>query len=98
MASIHFVGTYPPIRCGIADYTCSITENNSAGKWAVLSFRLDNGELPVAISDFTATENIWYGIPGPRTFSASVIRMGSGNSVSKLTKLSCGFSTNSVSG
>lgn len=76
LASIHFVGTYPPIRCGIADYTCSITENISTGKWAVLSFRLDNGELPVTISDFAATDNIWYGIPGPRKFSAPVIEDG----------------------
>jgi len=47
-----------------------------AGKWAVLSFRLDNGELPVTISDYTAMGNVWYGIPGPRRFSASVIDDG----------------------
>jgi glycosyltransferase involved in cell wall biosynthesis len=76
LASIHFVGTYPPIRCGIADYTSFITEKSPAWKWAVLSFRLDSGELPVTISDFAATKNIWYGIPGPRKFSASVIENG----------------------
>ena len=76
MASIHFVGTYPPIRCGIADYANSITQKSPAGKWAVLSFRLDNGELPVTAGDPAATENVWYGIPGPRKFSASVIEDG----------------------
>ena len=76
MASIHFVGTYPPIRCGIADYTSFITRKSPAEKWAVLSFRLDNDELPVTINDYAATENVWYGIPGPRKFSASVIKGG----------------------
>ena len=76
MASIYFVGTYPPIRCGIADYTLSITEKSPAKKWAVLSFRLDGGELPVTISDFIASDNIWYGIPGPEKFSVSVIEDG----------------------
>ncbi len=76
MASIHFVGTYPPIRCGIADYTSFITQQSPAGKWAVLSFRLDNDELPVTISDCTATGNIWYGIPGFREFSSPVIEDG----------------------
>jgi hypothetical protein len=32
--------------------------------------------LPVTISDYAATDNIWYGIPGPRKFSASVIEDG----------------------
>ncbi len=76
MASIHFVGTYPPIRCGIADYTSYITQQSPVGKWAVLSFRLDNDELPVTISDYTAAENIWYGIPGSREFSSPVIEDG----------------------
>ncbi|HEY40730.1 MAG TPA: hypothetical protein G4O18_02600 [Dehalococcoidia bacterium] len=76
MASIHFVGTYPPIRCGIADYASFLTRKSPAGQWAVLSFRLDSDELPVVIDDYTATRNIWYGIPGPRKFSASVIKDG----------------------
>jgi hypothetical protein len=42
----------------------------------VLSFRLDNGELPVVIDDYVATENVWYGIPGPQKFSATVIEDG----------------------
>lgn len=76
LASIYFVGTYPPIRCGIADYTSFLTRKSPAAQWAVLSFRLDNGELPVVIDDYAATENIWYGIPGPRRFSASAIEDG----------------------
>ena len=76
LASIHFVGTYPPIRCGIADYTSFLTRKSPAARWAVLSFRLDNGELPVVIDDYAATENVWYGIPGPRRFSAAVIEDG----------------------
>lgn len=76
LASIYFVGTYPPIRCGIADYASSITRKSPTEQWAVLSFRLDNGELPITISDYSATANVWYGIPGPRKFSASVIEDG----------------------
>ena len=98
LASIHFVGTYPPIRCGIADYTSFLTEKSPAWKWAALSFRLDNSELPVTIGDYVVTENVWYGIPGPRKFSASVIEDGLRELGAQSDEAVLCFSTNSASG
>jgi len=76
MVSIYFVGTYPPIMCGIADYTSFITRQSPAGRWGVISFDLEKYGAPLAIGEEVATDRVWYGIPGRNEFSASMILEG----------------------
>ena len=75
MASIVFVGTYEPIKCGIADYTQYLTRVSPAGKWGVLSFDLRGYGVPTsgAVAD---PRSVWYGIPGRTEYTASMIMSG----------------------
>ncbi|MFC2027100.1 hypothetical protein ACFLU3_00275 [Chloroflexota bacterium] len=76
MATIYFVGTYKPIKCGIADYTAFITRECDNGKWGVLSFDLEKFGAPL-VGDFTPKpDHVWYGIPKPTEISAPVIEKG----------------------
>ena len=74
MASIHFVGPYKPIMCGIADYTSFITRKSPVGRWGVLSFDLEKYGVPLTADRELTTGCVWYGIPDRRSFSASVIQ------------------------
>ena len=76
MASICFAGTYPPIMCGIADYTSFITSKLPAGKWGVLSFDLERYGAPLVSDYVTVNDRVWYGIPRRDEFSASLILNG----------------------
>jgi len=76
MATICFVGTYKPILCGIADYTSFITRELPAARWSVLSFDLEKYGAPLVANDEPVNNRVWYGIPGRREFSATVIRQG----------------------
>lgn len=74
MASICFVGPYPPIMCGIATYTNYLTNECPDGKWAVLSFDLETYGAPLT-NEATPNE-VWYGMPNRNDFSASHIVNG----------------------
>jgi len=76
MATIYFVGTYKPIKCGIADYTAFITRESYNEKWAVISFDLEKfGAL--LVGDITPKpDHVWYGMPNPTKISAPVIERG----------------------
>lgn len=76
MVSVYFVAPYPPIMCGIADYTSFLVRTCPAGQCGVLSFDIDKYGAPLIASDRVATERVWYGIPGRDGFSAAVIREG----------------------
>lgn len=76
MASIFFVGPYPPIMCGIATYTDYLTQQCPPGQWSVLSFDLDRYGSPLTDSKITASNPVWYGIPNRNDFSAQIIRNG----------------------
>jgi len=76
MVSIYFIGPYPPIMCGIADYTSFLARVCPAGQWGVLSFDLDRYGAPLVSSGVEATDRVWYGIPGRDGYSAPVIRQG----------------------
>jgi glycosyltransferase involved in cell wall biosynthesis len=76
MTTICFVGTYPPIICGIADYTSLITRVSFPGEWGILSFRLEDCEVPLAASVKASDEPVWYGIPSLHEYSAPVILDG----------------------
>jgi len=76
MTTICFAGTYPPLMCGIGDYTRFITASMDPGTWAVLSFRLNGGEIPLAGRRKPAEGPAWYGIPGPGEYSATDIMEG----------------------
>ncbi|NQT73847.1 MAG: hypothetical protein HQ553_13950 [Chloroflexi bacterium] len=74
MASICFVGPYPPIMCGIATYTSYLTNGSPDGKWGVLSFDLTTYGAP--LTDDAKGDHVWYGIPSRSDFSASHILKG----------------------
>ncbi|UCH42839.1 MAG: hypothetical protein JSW16_08560 [Dehalococcoidales bacterium] len=76
MVSIYFVGPYPPIMCGIADYTSFLTRVCPAGQWGILSFDLDRYGAPLVGDGKLATDRVWYGIPGRDGYSAEAIRQG----------------------
>ena len=76
MASIHFVGPYKPIMCGIADYTSFITRKSPVGRWGVLSFNLEKYGVPLTADRELTTDRVWYGIPDRRSFSAPMIQDG----------------------
>lgn len=73
--SIYFVGPYPPIMCGIADYTSFITRKSPGARWGVISFNLENYGNPLT-GKKEARDNVWYGIPSRRDFTSSVIEKG----------------------
>ncbi|HEY90384.1 MAG TPA: hypothetical protein G4O07_00995 [Dehalococcoidia bacterium] len=75
MASIVFAGTYYPITCGIADYTQFLTSTSPPGRWRVLSFDLHGYGMPLAHTE-AEVENVWYGIPGKKKYSSTVMRNG----------------------
>ena len=73
MSAIYFVGTYQPIRCGIADYTRFLTQESPLGDWGVLSFELTSR----GFSQDKFEENpVWYGIPSCNDLSASMLLNG----------------------
>lgn len=74
MASICFVGPYPPIMCGIATYTSYLTNCSPDGKWGVLSFDLTTYGAP--LTDDVKGDHVWYGIPSRNNFSAAHILKG----------------------
>lgn len=76
VVSIYFIGTYKPIRCGIADYTSFITRECPDDRWGVLSFDLEKYGSLLMLDDEIAIDKIWYGIPGRHEFSASAILEG----------------------
>ena len=76
MAFITFITPYKPIICGIADYAGFITRESPPGRWAVLSFDLDNYGIPLRDDRAPLTNPVWYGIPGREDFSTSSILAG----------------------
>ncbi len=76
MSTICFVGTYPPMMCGIADYTSFLTRVMPSGYWGVLSFCLEDCEVPLTAGSKPADGPVWHGIPGMREYSSEVILDG----------------------
>ena len=76
MAAIYFVGTYQPIKCGIADYTAFITRECHNDNWGVLSFDLEKFGAPLVDHIDPKPNQLWYGIPNPKDVSASDIQNG----------------------
>ena len=76
MSSIYFAGNYKPMMCGIADYTSFITRESTAGRWGVISFDLDNSQVPLAGGDVFMPERVWYGIPDHYNYSPADILYG----------------------
>lgn len=64
------------MMCGIADYTSLLTREAPAGRWSVISFHLDEGEVPPAASGKASDGPVWRGIPGQHEYSAPVILDG----------------------
>ena len=64
------------MMCGIADYTSLITRVSSPGEWGILSFRLEDCEVPLAASGKASDGPVWHGIPGLHEYSAPVILEG----------------------
>lgn len=76
MTAIFYVGTYPPIMCGIATYTRSVTRESPPGKWGVLSFDLQRYGSPLTDPNEVAGDPVWYGIPSSEEVSAEIILAG----------------------
>ncbi|MEE8373753.1 MAG: hypothetical protein V3R87_08545 [Dehalococcoidia bacterium] len=76
---ITFVSPFKPIICGIADYTDFVTRECPAGKWAVLSFNLNDREAPLSQEHPSPTTPVWYVIPSRTTFTATSILEGLGS-------------------
>jgi hypothetical protein len=76
MTSIHFVGPYSPVMCGIADYTTYLTRIGPSGQWAVVSFDLERYGWPMAAGRVAPSDRVWFGIPGRDSYSAGDIRDG----------------------
>jgi hypothetical protein len=64
------------MMCGIADYTSLITRVCSPGEWGILSFCLEDCEVPLAASGKKSDGPVWRGIPGLHEYSAPVILDG----------------------
>jgi len=62
--------------CGIGDYTGFVTAASPPGSWRVLSFRLEDCEVPLAAGGRAVGGPVWNGIPGLRDYSAPVIMDG----------------------
>jgi len=76
MTTICFVGTYPPIMCGIATYTSYLTAESAANQWGALSFDLDKYGAPLTSSVISESDPVCYGISGKRSFCAREILEG----------------------
>jgi hypothetical protein len=78
MKTIYFLSTYKPTMCGIADYTSYLVREMPAAKCRVLSFSLQEFQIPCAGNqeDGVKRELVWYGIPGNGGYSASSILRG----------------------
>ena len=64
------------MMCGIADYTSFLTRIMPSDQWGVLSFCLENCEVPLTSGSKPADGPVWRGIPGLREYSAAVILDG----------------------
>ena len=64
------------MMCGIADYTSFLTRVSTPGEWGILSFRLEDCEVPLAASGKAPDGAVWRGIPGLHEYSAPVILDG----------------------
>ncbi len=75
MTNICFAGTYPPTKCGIADYTDYLIKESPDDKWGMLAFDRDIPSSLVS-SNKPYDSRIWYGIPSSGDVSAESIRKG----------------------
>ena len=76
MRPIYFVGTYPPIMCGIATYTSYLTRESPQNQWHVLSFDLEKYGAPLTNGRKSKAEPVWYGISGHHDYCARDILKG----------------------
>ena len=76
MASIYYAGPYPPIMCGVGDYTEFLTRTSPLGMWGVVTFNLVNYGGPLARDRGPAHAGIWYGIPDRHSYGPAVIQQG----------------------
>lgn len=72
---ICFVGTYRPILCGIADYTDYLTRVFPEDGWGVVTFDLEDYNLPPVSYADLLTKRVWYGL-SRRGISAEDIAEG----------------------
>lgn len=85
MITVCFVGTYPPIMCGIADFTSFIARTGPFGEWRAISFSLDEDTPAPTPEGKPPVSEVWYGIPGPESIAVPVVKQG-------LEALGCGDS------
>ena len=71
-----FIGTYPPIMCGIADYTRYITREMRPGRWGVMCFNPELQKAPLTDHQGSSRDKIWYGLPDSNHLSQKTIREG----------------------
>ncbi len=83
MIAVCFVGTYAPIRCGIADYTSYIARIGPSGDWRAISFSLDEDVPALEPDGKRHVPEVWHGIPGPGGVTVPVVKRG-------LEALDCG--------
>jgi len=76
MTSIYFAGPYPPIMCGIGDYTEFLARRSPAGSWGTLSFNLLNYGTPLTPGRGSEHAGVWYGIPDRHSYSPTVMLQG----------------------
>ncbi|MFO8010193.1 MAG: hypothetical protein R6U89_05195 [Dehalococcoidia bacterium] len=74
--SIYYVGTYPPITCGIADYTRFLSRESPRGKWGVLSFDLAEYGFSSDNTPAISKDPLWYGISARDGLKASTLSHG----------------------
>jgi glycosyltransferase involved in cell wall biosynthesis len=85
VVTVCFVGTYPPIMCGIADFTSYIARIGPAREWRAISFSLDEDARAPNPERKRPVPEVWHGIPGPEGITAAVVKKG-------LEALGCGNS------
>ncbi len=85
MITVCFVGTYPPIMCGIADFTSYIARIGPAGEWRAISFSPDEDARAPNPEGERQVPEVWHGIPGPDGITVAVVKKG-------LEALGCGNS------
>ncbi len=78
MTKVCFVGTYPPIMCGIADFTFYIARTGPSGEWCAISFALDEDDRAPTPNRKRSVPAVWHGIPGPEGITRSVVKKGLG--------------------
>ncbi|HEY91249.1 MAG TPA: hypothetical protein G4O07_05380 [Dehalococcoidia bacterium] len=64
------------MMCGIADYTSFLTSVMPSDQWGVLSFCMEESEVPLTAGNKPVDGPVWHGIPGMREYSAEVILDG----------------------